>query len=60
MEPYLSAEMLSVYSTAPKNVLIYKPQNLQEGSYLPSNRNSPKSEQIENSPVAILISTEQF
>ena len=33
---------------------------VQEGSYLPSNRNSPKSEQIENAPLAILISTEQF
>ena len=31
-----------------------------EGSYLPSNRNSPKSERIENAPLAILISTEQF
>ena len=31
-----------------------------EGSYLPSNRNSPKSERIENTPLAILISTEQF
>ena len=34
--------------------------NLEEGSYLPSNRNSPKSEGIENAPLAILISTEQF
>ena len=32
----------------------------EEGSYLPSNRNSPKSELIENAPLAILISTEQF
>ena len=32
----------------------------EEGSYLPSNRNSPKSERIENAPFAILISTEQF
>ena len=31
-----------------------------EGSYLPSNRNSPKSEQIKNAPLAILISTKQF
>ena len=31
-----------------------------EGSYLPSNRNSPKSERIENAPLAILISTQQF
>ena len=29
-----------------------------EGSYLPSNRNSPESEQIENALLAILISTE--
>ena len=33
---------------------------LQEGCYLPSNRNSPKSEWIENAPLAILISTKQF
>ena len=32
----------------------------EEGSYLSSNRNSPKSEWIENAPLAILISTEQF
>ena len=32
----------------------------EEGSYLPSNRNSPKSERIENAPLAILIFTEQF
>ena len=32
----------------------------EEGSYLPSNRNSPKSEWIENAPLAILTSTEQF
>ena len=32
----------------------------EEGSYLPSNRNSPKTERIENAPLAILISTEQF
>ena len=31
-----------------------------EGSYLPSNRNSPRSERIENAPLAILISNEQF
>ena len=31
-----------------------------QGSYLPSNRNSPKSDLIENAPLAILISTEQF
>ena len=31
-----------------------------EGSYLPSNRNSPKSDRVENAPLAILISTEQF
>ena len=31
-----------------------------EGSYLPSNRKSPKSERIENAPLTILISTEQF
>ena len=30
------------------------------GSYLPSHRNSPESEQIENTPLAILISTKQF
>ena len=29
-------------------------------SYIPNNRNSPKSERIENVPLAILISTEQF
>ena len=29
-------------------------------SYLPSNRNSAESERIENVPLAILISTEQF
>ena len=34
--------------------------NIEEGSYLPSNRNSPKSERIKNAPLAILISTEQF
>ena len=34
--------------------------NSEEGSNLPSNRNSPKSERIENAPLAILISTEQF
>ena len=34
--------------------------NIEEGSYLPSNRNSPKSERIENAPLAVLISTEQF
>ena len=32
----------------------------EEGSYLRSNRNSPESELIENTPLAILISTEQF
>ena len=32
----------------------------EEGSYLPSNRNSPESERIENAPLAILISTKQF
>ena len=32
----------------------------EEGSYLSSNRNTPKSERIENAPLAILISTEQF
>ena len=31
-----------------------------EGSNLPSKRNSPKSERIENAPLAILISTEKF
>ena len=31
-----------------------------EGSNLPSNRNSPKCERIENAPLAILISTKQF
>ena len=31
-----------------------------EGSYLSSNRNSAKSERIENTPLAILISTKQF
>ena len=31
-----------------------------EGSFLSSNRNSPKSERIENAPLAFLISTEQF
>ena len=31
-----------------------------ERSYLPSKRNSPKSERIENVPLAILISTKQF
>ena len=31
-----------------------------EGSYLQSNRNSQKSERIENAPLAILISTELF
>ena len=31
-----------------------------EGSYLRSNRNSPKCEWIENAPLVILISTEQF
>ena len=30
----------------------------EEGSYLPCKRNSPESEQIENAPLAILISTE--
>ena len=30
-----------------------------EGSYLPCNRNSPKSEQIENAPLAIVISTNE-
>ena len=34
--------------------------NAKEGSYFPSKRNSPKSERIENAPLAILISTEQF
>ena len=34
--------------------------HLGEGSYLPSNRNSPKSERVENAPLAILIATEQF
>ena len=33
---------------------------LKEGSYLLSNRNSLKSDRIENAPLAILISTEQF
>ena len=33
---------------------------LEDGCYLPSNRNSPKRERIENVPLAILISTEQF
>ena len=28
-----------------------------EGSYLPSNRNSPKSEQIENAPLDYLMLT---
>ena len=32
----------------------------EEGSYLPSKRNSSKSERIENVPLAILISTKQF
>ena len=31
-----------------------------EGSHLPSKRNSPKSERIENAPLAVLISTEQL
>ena len=34
--------------------------SLEGESYLPSYRNSPKSEQIENAPEAILISTKQF
>ena len=33
--------------------------SVEEGSYLPSNRNSPQSERIENAPLAVLISTEQ-
>ena len=33
---------------------------LEEGSYTPNNRNSIKSEQIENAPLASLISTEKF
>ena len=32
---------------------------IEEGSYLSGNRNSPKSERIENAPLG-LISTEQF
>ena len=36
-----------------------KPNHI-EGSYLSSNRNSPKSEWTENDSLAILISTEQF
>ena len=32
----------------------------EEGSYLPSNRNSPKGERIENALLAILISTVQL
>ena len=45
-----------------KGISISEQENnkLIEGSYLPSNRNSPKSERIENAPLAILISTEQF
>ena len=43
-----------------KNKFLYFTQQYQEVSYLPSNGNSPKSEQIENAPLAILISTEQF
>ena len=39
-----------------KTKILLKDQ--EEGSYLPSNRNSPKSERIENAPLAILISTE--
>ena len=31
-----------------------------EGSYLPSNRNSPESVRIENAPLVIHISNEQF
>ena len=36
------------------------PSRYEEGTNLPSYRNSQKSERIENAPLAILISTEQF
>ena len=32
----------------------------EEGSYLSSNRNSPKSERIENAPLSILISNTNY
>ena len=41
-------------------IYIYIYTYIYEGSYLPSNRNSPKTERIEKAPFAILISTEQF
>ena len=37
--------------------IAYKPL---KGSYLPSNRNLPESEWVENTPWAILIFTEKF
>ena len=43
-----------------ENNAAYKRFAYKEGSYLPSNRNSPESERIENAPLAILISTGQF